>query len=162
MLRFVGRRLIIMFITLYLIISVTWVMSKALPGTPFADEKLTPSSRQVLYEKYGLDDPLPVQYVRYMLNVAQGDLGNSFYFESRPVTQIILEQAPDLGIHWRAGDHIRPDTRSGARHPGGPAAQRHPGLRGYDGGGGWYRRAELRARADHAVLARLQVGAIAR
>ena len=42
MLRFVGRRLIIMFVTLYVIISVTWVMSKALPGTPFADEKLTP------------------------------------------------------------------------------------------------------------------------
>ena len=94
MLSFVGRRLIIMFITLYVIISATWVMSKALPGTPFADEKLTPSSREVLFEKYGLDDPLPVQYVRYMLNVAQGDLGNSFYFESRPVTQIILKQAP--------------------------------------------------------------------
>ena len=94
MLRFVGRRLIIMFITLYVIISLTWVMSKALPGTPFADEKLTPSSRAILFEKYGLDDPLPVQYVRYMLNVAQGDLGNSFYFESRPVTQIILELAP--------------------------------------------------------------------
>ena len=89
-----GRRLIIMFVTLYVIISATWVMSKALPGTPFADEKLTPSSREVLFEKYGLDDPWPVQYVRYMLNVAQGDLGNSFYFESRPVTQIILEQAP--------------------------------------------------------------------
>jgi oligopeptide transport system permease protein len=35
-----------------------------------------------------------VQYARYMVNVAQGDLGNSFYFESRPVTQVILEQAP--------------------------------------------------------------------
>ena len=94
MLRFVGRRLIIMFITLYVIISLTWVMSKALPGTPFADDKLTPSSRAQLFEKYGLDDPLPVQYVRYMLNVAQGNLGNSFYLESRPVTEIILEQAP--------------------------------------------------------------------
>jgi oligopeptide transport system permease protein len=83
-----------MFVTLYVIISATWVMSQALPGTPFADEKLTPSSREVLFEKYGLDDPLPIQYVRYMLNVAHGDLGNSFYFESRPVTQIILEQAP--------------------------------------------------------------------
>ena len=49
-----------MFITLYLIVSLTWVISKALPGTPFADEKLTPSSRaQLLFEKYGLDDPLP-------------------------------------------------------------------------------------------------------
>ena len=72
----------------------TLLISKALPGTPFADDKLTPQSREVLFEKYGLDDPLPVQYVRYMLKVAQGNLGDSFYFESRPVTQIILEQAP--------------------------------------------------------------------
>ncbi len=69
-------------------------LSKLLPGTPFADDKLTPQTREALFEKYGLDDPLPVQYARYMINVAQGDLGNSFYFESRPVTQVILEQAP--------------------------------------------------------------------
>ena len=35
-----------------------------------------------------------MQYVKYMIQVAQGNLGDSFYFESRPVTQIILEQAP--------------------------------------------------------------------
>ncbi len=94
MLRYIARRLAIMFVTLYVIITATWFMSKLLPGTPFADEKLTPQARAQLYEKYGLDQPWPVQYVKYMLNVAQGDLGNSFYFESRPVTQIILEQAP--------------------------------------------------------------------
>src|SRR4028118_752423 len=94
MLRYVARRLLIMFVTLFVIVSATWVLSKLLPGTPFADDKLTPQTRQALFEKYGLDDPLPVQYARYMINVAQGDLGNSFYFESRPVTQIILEQAP--------------------------------------------------------------------
>jgi oligopeptide transport system permease protein len=94
MLRYVVRRLLIMFVTLFVIISATWVLSKLLPGTPFADDKLTPQTRQALFEKYGLDDPLVVQYARYMVNVAQGDLGNSFYFESRPVTQVILEQAP--------------------------------------------------------------------
>jgi oligopeptide transport system permease protein len=35
-----------------------------------------------------------VQYVKYMANVAQGDLGNSFYFESRPVSQMILQRLP--------------------------------------------------------------------
>src|SRR4028118_1472403 len=94
MLRYVARRLLIMFVTLFVIVSATWVLSKLLPGTPFADDKLTPQTRQALFEKYGLDDPLVVQYARYMVNVAQGDLGNSFYFESRPVTQVILEQAP--------------------------------------------------------------------
>ncbi len=94
MLRYVVRRLVIMFITLFFIITATWFLSKLLPGTPFADNKLTPQTRQALFEKYGLDEPLYVQYAKYMLNVLQGDLGNSFYFESRPVTQMILERAP--------------------------------------------------------------------
>lgn len=94
MLRYVARRLMIMFVTLFVIITVTFFISKLLPGTPFADDKLTPQSRQILFEKYGLDEPVIVQYAKYMVQVLQGNLGNSFYFESRPVTQIILEQAP--------------------------------------------------------------------
>lgn len=94
MTRYVLRRVVYMLITLFVIISVTFFISKLLPGTPFADDKLTPQTRAQLFEKYGLDEPIYVQYAKYMINVAQGDLGNSFYFESRPVTQIILEQAP--------------------------------------------------------------------
>ena len=85
MLRYVARRLVIMFVTLYVIITATWFLSKLLPGTPFADNKLTPQTREALFEKYGLDEPLIVQYAKYMINVLPGDLGNSFYFESRPV-----------------------------------------------------------------------------
>lgn len=94
MLRYTAKRLALMFVTLFVIISITFFISKLLPGTPFADDKLTPETRQVLFEKYGLNDPLYVQYAKYMLNVAQGDLGNSFYFESRPVLQVILDGAP--------------------------------------------------------------------
>jgi oligopeptide transport system permease protein len=94
MLRYVMKRAAYMIVTLFVIISITFFISKMLPGTPFADEKLTPQIREVLFEKYGLDEPLYVQYAKYMLNVAQGDLGNSFYFESRPVTQIIMQRLP--------------------------------------------------------------------
>lgn len=94
MTRYVLRRVVYMLITLFVIISITFFISKMLPGTPFADDKLTPETRAQLFEKYGLDEPLYVQYAKYMINVAQGDLGNSFYFESRPVTQMILERAP--------------------------------------------------------------------
>src|ERR671932_288514 len=79
---------------LFVIATITFFISKLLPGTPFADDKLTPQTRAQLFEKYGLDDPVTVQYVKYMLNVAQGDLGNSFYFESRPVSQMILQRLP--------------------------------------------------------------------
>jgi oligopeptide transport system permease protein len=94
MVRYVGKRLLYMLITLFVIISITFFISKALPGTPFADDKLTPQLRETLFNKYGLDEPLVVQYGKYMLNVAQGDLGNSFYYEGRSITTMILERAP--------------------------------------------------------------------
>jgi len=94
MLRYVVRRVVYMFITLFVIITVTWFISQLLPGTPFADEKLSDEARARLLAKYGLDEPLLVQYGKYMINVAQGDLGNSYYFEGRPVTEIILARLP--------------------------------------------------------------------
>jgi len=94
MIRYVARRLVYMVAALFIIVSVTFFISKALPGNPWADPKLTPMVREQLYEKYGLDEPLYVQYAKYMANVAQGDLGNSFYFEGRPVSQMILQRLP--------------------------------------------------------------------
>ncbi len=94
MIRYVATRVAYMLGTLFVIASVTFFISKMLPGTPFADDKLTPQIREQLFEKYGLDEPLYVQYAKYMLNMAQGDLGNSFYFEGRPVLQMILERFP--------------------------------------------------------------------
>jgi oligopeptide transport system permease protein len=92
--RYVAKRVAYMLGTLFVIASITFFISKMLPGTPFADDKLTPQVRAQLFAKYGLDEPLYVQYAKYMVNLAQGDLGNSFYFESRPVTQMILRGLP--------------------------------------------------------------------
>ena len=94
MIRYVARRLVYMVAALFIIVSVTFFISKALPGNPWADPKLTPEVREQLYEKYGLDEPLYVQYAKYMANVARGDLGNSYYFEGRSVSQLILQRLP--------------------------------------------------------------------
>ncbi len=94
MTRYVAKRVAYMVVTLFVIASITFFISKMLPGTPFADDKLTPQVRAQLFAKYGLDEPLYVQYVKYMVNVVQGDLGNSFYFENRPVMQMILQGLP--------------------------------------------------------------------
>src|SRR5918912_3566658 len=94
MIRYVARRLVYMVAALFIIISVTFFISKALPGNPWANPKLSPQIREQLYEKYGLDEPLYVQYAKYMVNVAQGNLGNSFYFEGRPVSQMLLQRLP--------------------------------------------------------------------
>src|SRR5919112_1105995 len=94
MIRYVATRVAYMLVTLFVIASITFFISKMLPGTPFADDKLTPQIRAQLFAKYGLDEPLYVQYAKYMANVAQGDLGNSFYFEGRSVSQLILQRLP--------------------------------------------------------------------
>lgn len=49
MIRYVVKRLVLMFVTLFVIISITFFISKLLPGTPFADDKLTPETREVLF-----------------------------------------------------------------------------------------------------------------
>jgi len=93
MVRYILQRLGYMLITLFLIATFTFFLMKMLPGTPLsADAKLSPEQREMVLEKYGLNDPVPVQYVRYMTNLVQGDLGISFQFNNREVTDLILDR----------------------------------------------------------------------
>ena len=94
MLRYLARRLALVVVTLFVLVTVTFFISQLLPGTPFADERLSDQARAQLFAKYGLDRPLIVQYGKYLLNLVQGDLGNSYYFQGRPVTEIILSRLP--------------------------------------------------------------------
>lgn len=102
MLRFILRRFLYMLVTLWLIVTVTFILMHNLPGDPFANsEKLTPEQRQVLVQQYGLDKPLLVQYGEYLFHVAQGDLGVSYAYPTRKVTDIISQAFPasaELGI----------------------------------------------------------------
>jgi oligopeptide transport system permease protein len=94
MLRYTARRLVIAVFTLFIIATVTFFIMQLLPGTPFNDEKLSDEAKAQLEAKYGLDDPLVVQYARYMANMAQGDFGNSFYYNNTPVLGILLGRFP--------------------------------------------------------------------
>ncbi len=42
--------------------------------------------------KYGLSDPVPVQYVHYLVNMVKGDLGVSFQFNNTPVTELLAQR----------------------------------------------------------------------
>jgi len=82
-----------MLLTLFLIATATFFLMKLLPGSPLASaNKLTPEQRAVVEAKYGLDDPLPVQYVTYMTNLVQGDLGYSFQFRGQEVSDLIINR----------------------------------------------------------------------
>lgn len=98
MVRYIVKRLVVAVITLFVIISITWFIVRFLPGTPFNDVKLTGSAKANLYAKYGLDKPLPVQYLKYLYAMLHGDLGVSYYFDNTPVTQILAHRVPVSGF----------------------------------------------------------------
>lgn len=77
---------------------------KFLPGSPFQnEEKLTEDQRVILDEKYGLDQPIPVQYANYMVNIVKGDLGVSFQFDNQPVTKLLMNRVgPSLQLGFQA------------------------------------------------------------
>ncbi|PAQ14385.1 peptide ABC transporter permease [Bacillaceae bacterium SAOS 7] len=93
MLRYTLKRLFYMLITLLIIATITFFLMKLLPGSPLTNqEKLTPEQQEIILDKYGLNDPLPVQYVNYMTGLFQGDLGLSFQYDNRPVSTMIMER----------------------------------------------------------------------
>lgn len=104
MARYVIKRIVYMVITLFIIATVTFFLMKLLPGSPLQNqEKLTPEQRQIILEKYGLNDPVPVQYVRYLGNLLKGDLGVSFQYDNRPVTELIGERiGPSAQLGFQA------------------------------------------------------------
>ncbi|EAC6267835.1 TPA: ABC transporter permease, partial [Listeria monocytogenes] len=73
-----------------IIASVTFVLMKFLPGTPYRNqEKLSDEQIHMMNEKYGLNDSIPVQYLNYMTGLVKGDLGVSFQLDNRPVSEIL-------------------------------------------------------------------------
>lgn len=99
---YITKRVVYSLLTLLVLVSFTFFLMRLMPGDPFIGQKAIPESvHQALMEKYDLDKPMIVQYGRYLLNVLQGDLGDSLYYKGRPVTGVIAQTFPvsaDLGI----------------------------------------------------------------
>ena len=100
MLRYLCRRLIFGLPTLFGISLIIFVVLRVLPGDPlvamFGAEgfrKLAPGDRARIMSDLGLSDPLPIQYVRWMKDIATGSLGRSFFRGDR-VSELILHRGP--------------------------------------------------------------------
>jgi ABC-type dipeptide/oligopeptide/nickel transport system permease component len=82
-------------VTLWLVVTVVFVILR-LSGDPAAlllPEDATPEQIESLRRHLGLDQPIPVQYGKYWLNLAQGDLGDSLRF-NQPATGLVIERLP--------------------------------------------------------------------
>lgn len=95
MVSFLLRRLLVAVPTLFLVVTLAFFMMRAAPGSPFeTGRRLSPEIEKAVAAKYGLDRPLPVQYLNYLKDVARGDLGPSLKYRDKTVGDFIAEGFP--------------------------------------------------------------------
>jgi len=96
MLGYAIKRLLSAIPVIFGILVVTFSLARLIPGDPcksILGDKASATTCAEFVRHYGLDQPIPVQFLYYLRDIAQGNFGNSIRF-SRPVTQIIVERLP--------------------------------------------------------------------
>src|SRR5687768_9276893 len=95
MLSFIIRRLLLIIPMALLVVTVTWVLIRAAPGSFYSGEKtLPPAIEENIKKKYGLDKSLIEQYGLMMWNTIRLDFGDSLKYPDRNVNQIIKDHLP--------------------------------------------------------------------
>ncbi|SHI77399.1 ABC transporter permease [Thermoclostridium caenicola] len=88
--RYIVKRVFLAVVTIWLVATITFFLMFMIPGGPFLAEKSpSPATLEALNRKYGLDQPVIVQYKNYMLNLLKGELGESIKQRGRTVGDII-------------------------------------------------------------------------
>ena len=100
MTRYVLKRILYMLLTLLIVATVTFFMMRSIPGDPLGGmaRELPEQTKANYYAKYGLDRPLIEQYLIYIKNMIQGDLGESLLYPGRSVSATIAATSPVSGL----------------------------------------------------------------
>ena len=103
MIGFIVKRLLQAVPVLLVVITVAFLLVRIAPGGPFATDKAVPPEvLKALNQRYKLDQPIYLQYADYLEGLAHGDLGPSFKYSGRDVSEIILLGLPvtcELGLY---------------------------------------------------------------
>ncbi|HPM75920.1 MAG TPA: ABC transporter permease [bacterium] len=94
MIRYVARRLLFLAPTVFGVVTLVFFFLHLIPGDPvevMLGETAETADKEALRENLGLNDPLPTQYGRFLGGLAQGDLGESFFYR-KPVREVLLER----------------------------------------------------------------------
>lgn len=95
MFKFILKRIGTMLVAMFMIILLTFVLMHSIPGGPFTNTKGVPEEVTAAMEaKYGLDQPMPVQFFNYLGNLLHGDFGPSYKYTGKTVNDFIATGAP--------------------------------------------------------------------
>lgn len=93
--KYLLKRIIMSIVTLWAIVTITFILMHSVPGNPFAKEgKMPVSVYENLQKKYGLDKPKTEQYVIYLKNLLKGDFGDSMKSRVETVNDMISRGFP--------------------------------------------------------------------
>lgn len=103
MIRFLLRRICESIPVFFAIITATFFMARFVPGGPFDKEKsVPPETLEALNAYYGLNEPIGSQYLKFLKNLACGELGPSYKYSGWSVNELIAEKAKvslELGFY---------------------------------------------------------------
>ncbi|MDR2670212.1 MAG: ABC transporter permease [Oscillospiraceae bacterium] len=94
MVRYILKRCFIGVATLFVLITVTFFLTRLMPGNPFEGDNVSTATLEKFAEEYGLNLPIHQQYVRYVGKLLQGDLGTSFKKPGVSIVSLIAKGAP--------------------------------------------------------------------
>ncbi|SQD80183.1 oligopeptide ABC transporter permease OppB [Moritella yayanosii] len=95
MFKFILKRILEAIPTMLVLITVSFFLMRFAPGSPFSSERtLPPQVMANINAKYGLDKPVLEQYLTYLTNVIQGDLGPSFKYKDFTVNELVASALP--------------------------------------------------------------------
>lgn len=93
--KYISQRFFASLLTLFIVITLTFFLMRAIPGGPFTDERAIPDYvLQKMLERYHLNEPVYIQYGNYLLNILKFDLGPSYRYEGMSVNELISESFP--------------------------------------------------------------------
>lgn len=96
MTKYIIRRLLGIIPTLFIIVTISFFIVRVAPGGPFDGERALPEVvKRNIEAKYHMNDPLVVQYGRYMFDVMRGDLGPSYRYKDHDVNFYIFQSLPN-------------------------------------------------------------------
>ncbi|SCA85077.1 Oligopeptide transport system permease protein AppB [Bacillus glycinifermentans] len=98
MVTYIIRRTLMSIPILLGITILSFAIMKAAPGDPMAlmmDPTISAADREKFIEKYGLNEPEHIQYLKWLGNMVQGDFGTSIVRKGMPVTELILARLPN-------------------------------------------------------------------
>ncbi|EGJ27125.1 ABC transporter permease [Streptococcus porcinus] len=100
MTRYLLKRVAILLVTLWVVVTLSFFLMQIMPGTPYNNPKLTDEMIAMMNKQYGLDKPLWQQYLKYLFDVLHGDFGTSYQSVNQSVTKLISQR---LGVSVHLG-----------------------------------------------------------